>query len=121
MRQLKRPISPASRWLNPSAFVLVLLLMLALVSCEALGGNPNTSAPSASNETEFWNACQERQSAIDDWEKREDRKIEDDLADGKITFGGAFIKTGRVDEDAEAMREELLVNCQQKAYEEFGP
>lgn len=95
--------------------------MLALVSCEALGGNPNTSAPSASNETEFWNACQERQSAIDDWVERKNRDIEDDLADGKITLGGAVIKIGRVDEDAEAMREELQANCQQKAYEEFGP
>ena len=95
--------------------------MLALVSCEALGGNPNTSAPSASNETEFWNACQERQSAIDDWEKREERKIEDDFADGNLTGAGVFFKVNRVAEDAEAMREELQANCQQKADAEFGP
>lgn len=91
-------------------------LLLVGLSCDAasnlVSGKPNTSAPRAANDIAFWLACDERRQGIDDWERDEERKIEDEWIDGERGFLQSGAKLERIREDARAMRRELQSNCE---------
>ena len=106
--------------MNRWAAFSTLLLMSAILACNGLGGSPNTSAPRGVDEVvEFWEACEEREDAIDDWEEREMRKLEEDFADGYRTLMGSMVKYELIEEDADTFREELMDNCRAKADKDF--
>ena len=108
-----------SSWIRRSGW-LAIVPMLVLLACNGLGSSPNTSAPGGVDEVvEFWEACEEREDAIDDWEEREMRKLEEDFADGDRTLMGSMVKYELIEEDADAYREELMDNCRARADEDF--
>ena len=94
---------------------------MAIFACGYVGSSPNTSAPGGdSSRYEFWQACQEREDRIDEWEQDQTRELEDKLIDGEITFMRGAVSLERIEEDARAMRRELTDNCEAKADQVFG-
>ena len=97
--------------------IFLIPLLLAGLSCDAtsnlVSGKPDTSAPRATNDINaFWEACDEREQSIDDWERDEERKIEDEWIDGERGLLQSGAKLERAKEDARAMRRELRSNCE---------
>ena len=92
-----------------------------MLACGAINGKPGTSAPGGGfdSESEFWDACYERRSTIEEWEQGELEKLEGKWADGKITFLRAAIDSEKIEEEADAMDDELMDNCKTKADREF--
>ena len=85
-----------------------------------IGGKPSTSAPrGADGLTEFWESCEERERAIDDWEERKEISAAEDLIDGKITFLRLAVEIERINEEADTLRRDLSDNCKAKAAEDF--
>ena len=96
-------------------FVAVsLFLLFTVVACDVLDRKPNTSAPGADNVNDLLQACQERQAEIDDWQDKEERKLEDEIGQGNNTVLGLMVKLDRIRQDAAAMRDELRSNCRVK-------
>ena len=56
-----------------------------------------------------------RESAIDEWEKKEGDKLAERWADGKITLLRVAIEAEKIEEKANAMRDELRDNCRMRA------
>ena len=86
-----------------------------IISCDVVGGKPNTSAPTANDRIALWEACDEREGQIDEWEKRKEREIEDEWIDGKRGTWQSAAKALRIEKEADAMRDELRDNCHVKA------
>lgn len=105
------------RW--PTTFLpWALLIAGALIACGIVSGKPSTSAPgSVENLSEFWEACEDREDAIDEWAEKEEISVTEDFADGKITFLRAGIEYERIEEEADALRDELRDNCEAKVNE----
>ena len=93
---------------------ITISLMLTMLACNVIGGKPNTSAPKADNLNDLQQACQERQAEIDDWQDKEERKLEDEIGKGNNTVLGLMVKLDRIRQDAAAMRDELRNNCRVK-------
>ncbi len=96
--------------------VLLVHSLLLAISCSAasgvVSGKPNTSAPRSSNDyTTFWQACDERRGKIDNWERDEMLKVEDEWIDGKRGIWQSATKIERIEEEADDMRSELANNC----------
>ena len=88
--------------------------MVAVLAFLNLGfvGRPSTSAPSASaGYSAFWDACAEREAAIDAWEKRRGLKVTDEWLGGADLLRSVG-KVMRDQEEANQMRDELSTNCQ---------
>ena len=104
------------------ALLLVLLLMAAFLSCGALEGKPNTSAPGGiDNPDELLRACSERDREIDEWKRREERKLEDDFIEEGKSVWQIAARLDQIDRDARAMSRELSDNCQAKVRDLLPP
>ena len=95
----------------------VLFLIPTLLACDVIGGKPNTSAPGADNINDLQRACQERRAAIDGWQDKEERKLEDEIGEGNNTVLGLMVKLDRIRQDAAEMKKELNNNCRVKSRE----
>lgn len=106
-------------------FPLLILSIPFLVACGSVsgltGGKPSTSAPGASEPNEHYALCAERADAIDDWERRQARKIEDEWIDQKRGLLQSGAKFQRVQEEAREMRLDLQDNCNDAYMEKWGP
>ena len=101
--------------------VLMVLTLLAVMACGAIGGKPSASAPGGGeSRADFWEQCQERRDAIDRWEEEESNKVADKWIDGEITMMRGAVEVEEVKADADALRDELMDNCEAKAIEMFG-
>ena len=98
--------------LHRTFFVLPLLFLL--LACGAVSASPNTSAPITKNLGEYLRTCDERHDAIDDWERKQARNIEDEWIDGRRGLMQSGAKFGQVREEAQSMRQELRDNCEAK-------
>ena len=100
--------------------VLALLLVLSIVACDSLdslGGRPSTDAPNTDDMSDLLTECRDRERVIDSWEDDEERRVSDDVIDGKITLLRAGVEYERIEEDARDMRRKLDANCQAKVNE----
>ena len=106
--------------LHTKVLVFTLSLILAL-SCTVLGGKPSTSAPGGGfeSQSEFWEACDERDRAISLWEQEDQEKLTGKFADGEITFLRFGLDSEAIEKEADGMEQELMDNCLARAYEEF--
>ena len=98
--------------LHRTFFVLPLLFLL--LACDAVSANPSTSAPRTRDLGEYTRACGERMDAINEWELKQERNIEDEWIDGRRGLMQSGAKLGRVEEEAQFMRQELRDNCEAK-------
>lgn len=105
-------------------FITILSMVALAVACDAIPAalvGPATSAPRATgSEQDFWKACDERETAIGEWQKDRGETVAYDFADGKITFLRAAIEVERIEEEADAKRQKLRDNCAAKAEREFS-
>ena len=99
------------RYLTAAAFLLFLSLLL--LACDALpGGKPNPArAEGIDDPDRRAEVCSEVRQEIRDWGRAEMRKLEDDFAEGKVTFFGVGIKAERVEEEAKDMKAQLDRAC----------
>ena len=103
-----------------SSFLCFIVVAATFVACELIPVKPSTSAPrGADSSQEFWEACSERERAIDDWEERKGEAVAEDFIDGKITLLRAGLEAERIAEEADAMRRKLRDNCEAKAAADF--
>ena len=96
--------------LKPGAFalLLILLLMAAFLSCGVVGGKPSTSAPGGiDNPDELLRACSERDREIDEWKRREERKLEDDFIEEGKSIWQIAARLDQIDRDARAMSRDV--------------
>ena len=104
--------------LHRTFFVLPLLFLL--LACDAVSAHPSTSAPRTRDLGEYLRACDERHDAIDDWERKHERKIEDEWIDGRRGLLQSGAKLEQVEEEAQSMRRELSDNCEAKKPDPMG-
>ena len=94
---------------------LLIIFSLFLLGCDFATlplGKPSTSAPrNTSDIVAFWEACEERERKIDEWEERENEKLEDAWIEGDRGLLQTGAKALKVEEEAEEMRRELMENC----------
>ena len=110
---------PMHRTITAAAF---LLLLLSLLACGVLpSGKPNPSAPRGAGEGELGEVCQETRQEIDEWEREERRKLEDDIVEGKVTLLGVAIMAERIEEEANEMTDELSDVCGDEYDRRYGP
>ena len=92
--------------------------LLLPIACDAVSnvtsGKPSTSAPNANDASDYVRSCDEKEDAIRDWERGQERKVEDEWMDGKRGMLQTGMKLEQVAEDAKAMRRELRDNCEAK-------
>lgn len=110
--------APTSKDNRLPTFLVILSVcsLLLAISCDAVSGGisnkPNSSAPRASDDYDtFWQTCNERRSKIDDWERDEILKVEDEWIDGKRRMLQSAAKVERIEDEADDMRSELSDNC----------
>ena len=103
---------------QPTSVLSQAALITAVVACGMIGGKPSTSAPGGIDDpAEMQQACAERQTAIDEWERDKLRGLDDDFFEGRKEFFEAEGEQKRVIEEAEAMRWDLGLDCTKKSYE----
>ena len=90
-----------------SAFPLVFSL-----ACDAVTAGPNTSAPRTQNLEIYDRTCDERMDAIRDWEREQERKLEDEWIDERRGIWQSAAKLQQIKEEAHSMRRELRDNCE---------
>lgn len=106
--------SPSRPALLPLLVAFLLPLLLAVLSCGSLNSKPSTAAPGIPGDSaDFWDACEEREQAIDAWLERQKRRAEDDYLDGTDLFRVAA-RYNRDEMEAETMKRELRDNCAAK-------
>ena len=115
------PIQPQCSQSRPALLPLLvaflLPLLLAVLSCGSLNSKPSTTAPGIPGDSaDFWDACEEREQAIDAWLERQKRQMEDDYLDGADLFRSAA-RYNRDEREAETMKRELDSNCKAKWYQ----
>ena len=98
--------------LNRRLPLLFFVPLLFLLACDAVMAHPNTSAPRTRDLGEYTRACDERRDAIDDWERKQERKVEDEWIEGRRGLLQTGVKARRIGEEAQSMRQELRDNCE---------
>ena len=90
-------------------------LLFAILACDAVGNvvgsKPSTSAPRTNNANDYARSCDEKEDAIRDWERDQERKVEDEWIDDKRGIWQTAAKVERIENEAKAMRRELRDNC----------
>ena len=78
-------------------------------------------APSTADDVVvFWEECEERKNAIDEWEEEQTGDLILRWLDRDVGFREGARKEREIQEKAEEMREKLIDNCQTKADRAFS-
>ena len=106
------------RQVNRAAILITLLIISVALSCGITGDAPSTPVPeSASSSSEHQQGCGGVEGKVEEWERSEKRRLEEDVVIFRITMLQVSEGLEQIERDAEAMRQELLEECQAETKE----
>ena len=104
--------------LHKFLFLGLFFFIVFSLACGALDGKPNVSVSAGVNDpAELNRICSERSQKIDEWERHEKRKVEENFASGESGLLGGMVKYEHIEEDASEWRSQLRENCDAKREE----
>lgn len=106
---------------SPLLAAILISPLFLIIACDAVAGQPNTSASRTSDLGTHQRVCQERLDAIHDWERAQERQLEDEWIDGRRGIWQSAAKLEGIREEARSMQRELTDNCHRVWKQKWSP